>query len=69
MKEVVVWSGKSPDLATALTPVPMWTLPSDTLLWGALVVFAELLVCKTRVMLMLPFQGSYKDERWHVQIS
>ena len=45
MKEVVVQSGKSPDLATALTPVPMWTLPSDTLLRGALVIFAELLVC------------------------
>lgn len=69
MKEVVVQSGKSPDLATALTPVPMWTLPSDTLLWGALVIFAELLVCKTRVMLILPFRGCYKDERWHIQIS
>ena len=69
MKEVVVQSGKSPDLATALTPVPMWTLPSDTLLRSALVIFAELLVYKMRVMLMLSFQGSYKDERWHIQIS
>lgn len=51
---------KGPDLATALTPVPMWTLPSDTLLWGALVVFAELLGCKARVMLMLPFRAAIR---------
>lgn len=53
---------KEPRPGHTLIPVPTWTLPSDTLLCNALVIFAELLVCKTRVKI------GYKDERRHIQI-